>query len=178
MKKNNLNKKEKKNFIKDIILFTIILTISIILLSIFPQKKEKVISASMHFFIEMISIFPAVMILMGLFKVFVPQELIVTYLGKKSGIKGILLSLLSGALPTGPLYIAFPIAYNLLKKGARISNIIIFLSAWTCIKIPQEMVELQFPGLKFMLFRLILTTIFVSLMGLFIEKILTSSSTS
>jgi len=49
---------------------------------------------------------------------------------------------------------------------------IIFLSAWACIKIPQEMVELQFLGARFMLLRLILTIIFVIIMGLSIEKII------
>jgi len=68
--------------------------------------------------------------------------------------------------------VAFPVAAVLIKKGAKISNIIIFLSAWACIKIPQEMVELKFLGLKFMALRLILTIIFVVIMGLSIEKII------
>jgi len=68
--------------------------------------------------------------------------------------------------------VAFPVAAVLIKKGAKISNIIIFLSAWACIKIPQEMVELKFLGLEFMVLRLILTIIFVVIMGLSIEKII------
>ena len=124
------------------------------------------------FFVEMIMILPAVMILMGLFAVFVSKDMVVKYLGKTSGVKGILLGLFFGALPTGPLYVAFPLAAALIKKGARISNIIIFLSAWACIKIPQEMVELQFLGFKFMLVRLTLTILFVVFMGIFIEKII------
>jgi len=79
--------------------------------------------------------------------------------------------LLMGSLPTGPLYVAFPMASALLKKGAKVSNIIIFLSAWACIKIPQELVELQFLGAKFMASRLLLTVIFVIIMGLFVEKV-------
>ena len=94
------------------------------------------------------------------------------YIGKASGMKGIFLSLILGALPTGPLYIAFPMAAALIRKGAKISNIVIFLSAWACIKIPQEMVELQFLGLHFMLSRLILTVAFVIIMGLLIEMIM------
>ncbi|MFW6139573.1 MAG: hypothetical protein ACOC7U_10445, partial [Spirochaetota bacterium] len=72
----------------------------------------------------------------------------------------------------GPLYVAFPLAQSLLKKGASITNIVIFLSAWACIKIPQELVELQFLGIKFTALRLALTIIFVSLMGFSIEKII------
>ena len=93
-------------------------------------------------------------------------------MGKTSGIRGIFLAIFLGALPTGPLYVAFPIAAGLIKKGARISNILIFLSAWACIKIPQEMVELQFLGAKFMALRLVLTIVFVIIMGVFIEQVI------
>ena len=120
----------------------------------------------------MIWILPAVMVLMGLFAVWVSKETIVKYLGKTSGIRGIFLGIFLGALPTGPLYVAFPIAAGLIKKGARISNILIFLSAWACIKIPQEMVELQFLGAKFMALRLVLTIVFVIIMGVFIEQVI------
>jgi len=98
--------------------------------------------------------------------------MVVKYLGKASGIKGVILAIILGALPTGPLYIAFPMAAALLKKGAKISNIIVFLSAWACIKIPQEMVELQFLGPQFMLLRLSLTIIFVIIMAVSIEKMI------
>lgn len=48
----------------------------------------------------------------------------------------------------------------------------IFLSAWACIKIPQEMVELQFLRPRFMAARLVLTIVFVVIMGISIERII------
>ena len=168
----NMKEKQKKGMIRDLIILGIIFSITAILLSLFPDRKGAVISYSWDFFIEMISILPAVMVILGLFAVFVPKEAVVKYLGKTSGIKGIILAILLGALPTGPLYIAFPMAAALLKKGAKISNIIVFLSAWACIKIPQELMELQFLGPQFMLLRLTLTIIFVIIMGISIEKII------
>ena len=162
----------KKSMLYDWALLCSILIISAILLSIFPDRKRTVIGVSSNFFIEMILILPAVMVMLGLFEVWVPKNIVVKYIGKASGMKGILLSLTLGALPTGSLYIAFPMAAALIKKGAKISNIVIFLSAWACIKIPQEMVELQFLGLHFMLSRLILTIAFVILMGLLIEMVI------
>jgi len=170
--KEAMGEKKRKGMIRDIIFLGIALTVAIILLSIFPDRREAVITASWEIFIEMIWILPAVMVLMGLFTVWVSKEIVVKYLGKASGIKGISFAILFGALPTGPLYVVFPMAATLIKKGARISNIIIFLSAWACIKIPQEMVEFQFLGLKFMAARLILTIIFVVIMGVSIEKLI------
>jgi uncharacterized membrane protein YraQ (UPF0718 family) len=92
-------------------------------------------------------------------------------LGKTSGAKGPLVAIFFGALPTGPLYIAFPMAAALIRKGARVSNVVVFISAWACIKIPQELVELRFLGFKFMGARLILTIFFVIFMGLLIEHL-------
>jgi len=169
--KKDLKEKQKRGMIRDWILLGSILIIAVVLLSIFPDKKGAVISTSWDFFIEMALILPAVMVILGLFAVWVPKDIVVKYLGNASGIRGIFLAIILGALPTGPLYIAFPMAAALLKKGAKISNIIVFLSAWACIKIPQEMVELQFLGVQFMISRLILTIIFVVIMGLMIEQI-------
>jgi len=130
------------------------------------------ITIAWGYFVQMMMILPAVMVMIGLFSVWVSEEMVMKYLGRTSGVKGISLAILFGALPTGPLYIAFPIAAALLKKGASISNVIVFLSAWACIKLPQEMMELQFLGWKFMALRLVLTVVFVSIMGVSMEHII------
>jgi len=158
--------------LRDYILLGATLIVAATILLIFPTRLDIVTTTSWAYFLEMMLILPAVMVVMGLFTVWVSKETVVKYLGKTSGIKGIFLAILFGALPTGPLYVAFPMASSLLKKGARISNIVIFLSAWACIKIPQELVELQFLGPKFMVSRLVLTIIFVTIMGVFIERII------
>jgi len=72
--------------------------------------------------------------------------------------------------------VAFPLASSMIKKGASISNIVIFLSAWACLKIPQELVELQFLGWKFMVLRWTLTVILVIIMGAVIEKMISKTS--
>jgi len=165
-------KKARKEIIRGYVLFAATLIVAAIILWIFPNKVTAATTTTWNYSLEMIMILPAVMIIMGLFSVFVSKELVVKYLGKTSGIKGILLAVFFGALPTGPLYIAFPLAVALKSKGASISNIVIFLSAWACIKLPQELVELQFLGIEFMAARLILTIIFVAIMGLFIERLI------
>ncbi|MCD6358810.1 MAG: permease [Dehalococcoidia bacterium] len=162
----------RRDIVKGYVIFAIVLVIAIILLLVFPDKQEAATTTAWNYFLEMVFILPAVIVIMGLFSMFVSKEQVVKYMGKTSGIKGILLAIFFGALPTGPLYVAFPLALTLLKKGAKVSNIVIFLSAWACIKIPQELVELQFLGLKFMTARLILTIIFVALMGIFIERLI------
>ncbi len=54
--KENQREKQRKGLIRDIIFLGIILIIAVILVSIFPNRREAVITASKEFFIEMIII--------------------------------------------------------------------------------------------------------------------------
>lgn len=103
---------DKKKVYQDLmggyIIFTAILIGAAIILWLFPDKIAASTAVSWNYFLEMIMILPAVMVIMGLFSVFIKKELVITYMGRASGIKGILLAVFFGALPTGPLYIAFP----------------------------------------------------------------------
>lgn len=143
-----------------------------VLLTLFPDRREAVTDRSLAFLVEMASILPAVVVLLGLFSVFVPKQLIADHLGSASGVKGLLLSLGLGALPTGPLYVAFPIAAAMMRKGASVRNMIVFLTAWASIKLPQEMVELRFMGLEFTLLRLVLTVTSALCIGWIAERML------
>jgi uncharacterized membrane protein YraQ (UPF0718 family) len=161
--------KQRKAILKGWSLVLIAFAVTLALLYFFPDKATQVTEGSLTFFVEMILVLPAIMIMIGLITVWVPQEMILKYMGRASGVKGIFLSITIGSLPAGPLYLAFPLASTLLAKGASISNIIIFLSAWACLKIPQELMEIQFLGIQFAVLRFILTTVFVIIMGKLIE---------
>ncbi len=152
-------------------MLALIIPVAVAVSLIFPDKGERIAEVSKTFFLEMLYILPAVMVLMGLFSVWVSKDVVVKYLGSGSGLRGLLLSMLLGALPTGPLYVAFPMGAMLIRKGARIANVMAFLSAWACIKIPQEMVELQFMGWQFTATRLLLTVILVGVMCLLAERV-------
>ncbi len=170
---NRMQNKPAKAKQRSWILILILLLVMIILLIKFPTHRQPTFAALQDFLLQMITIFPAILILMGLFSAWTSPELVLRYLGKESGFKGVALALFLGALPTGPLYVAFPLTAMLRQKGASPANLVIFLSAWACIKIPQEMVEWQFLGLRFMLTRLALTIVLVVIMGFTIQKVLT-----
>ena len=107
--------------------------------------------------LEMLYIFPPILILMGLADVWVPGQAVTKHLGERSGLRGVLLAIVLGTLPTGPVYLAFPVAAELIKKGASVTNIMIFLGVWASLKIPQIGVEIQFLGLRFAFLRFVFT---------------------
>ena len=165
MKKNQKNSKKGFLFLSLVIVGTVFISIWI------PEKSSLILQTSFDYFKQMAMVFPAILILMGLFNVWISKEFVMVHLGESSGIKGIAVAFFLGAIPTGPIFVAFPMAQALRKKGASYTNIVIFLSAWACIKIPQELVEMQFLGVKFMLARLGMTIVFITIMGIIINKI-------
>ncbi len=170
--KEQMMKKNQKNSKKSFIFSSLVILGFILTLIWVPEKSSLILQTSFDYFKQMAMVFPAILILMGLFTVWVSKEFVMSHLGESSGIKGIAVAFFLGAIPTGPIFIAFPMAQALHKKGASYTNIVIFLSAWACIKIPQELMELQFMGAKFMLARLGMTIIFITIMGLIINKMM------
>lgn len=139
---------------------------------IFPDRFPAAVSMSLKYLKEMVMIFPAILVIMGLADRWIPSTLVEKYLGEQSSFKGKILAVFLGTLPTGPMYIAFPIASELLNKKASLSNVIIFLGVWASLKIPQLGIEIQFIGLKFSVLRFIFTLISIIISGLFMEKII------
>ncbi len=97
---------------------------------------------------EMILILPPIFVLLGLLDVWVPRETMIRFLGEGSGLKGILIAITLGSAAAGPLYGAFPVAVVLMKKGP-ISNILLFIGAWSTTKIPMLLFEISSMGQKF-----------------------------
>ena len=137
-----------------------------------PDVAKRSSLVTLDYLKEIVLIMPPVFILMGLLEVWIPKDKIQKWLGSGSGIKGAALSFALGTLPTGPLYVAFPMAGSLLKKGARVSNMVIFMGSWGALKIPQLIVEMKFLGLPFTALRFILTLLALILMGMLIEFLL------
>lgn len=146
--------------------------IYLILMIWLPGTAQKTIAVTVSYAKEMAIIMPAVFLLMGLIEIWIPGDKIQKWLGASSGIKGIFISFLMGTLPTGPLYVAFPLAASLLQKGASITNTVIFLGSWAALKIPQLLVEIKFMGVTFTIVRFMLTLSIVIVMGIIMDALL------
>ncbi|MDF1592064.1 MAG: permease [Desulfobacterales bacterium] len=142
-------------------------TVLSFLLGFDPGKV--VFSNFTHFFIEMITFIPFLFIIVGLLDVWFPREKIERHIGQDSGIKGIFLMVILAMLQAGPIYVAFPVAYILHKKGASIKNVFIYLGAFSSVKIPMLGMEIGYLGVRFTLARtLVALPLFVAI-GYFME---------
>lgn len=137
----------------------------------YPPKGKIAGRATWTYMREMLFVFPAVLIAMGLFMVWVNSRTVIKYLGETSGPAGLILAIALGTLPTGPLYVAFPIALMLIKKGARAANVMAFLCSWAAMSIPAELMEFRFLGWRFTLLRFGLTFALIIPLSLFGERL-------
>ena len=115
----------------------------------------KAINVTVYSFKEMTLVIPPIFILLGLLDIWVPKEMMIKYMGEKSGIMGILLAIIIGSAAAGPLYGAFPVAAVFMKKGVRFSNVLIFIGAWSTTKIPMFLFEVSSLGTGFAVTRLL-----------------------
>ncbi|TYP58833.1 permease [Thermosediminibacter litoriperuensis] len=154
-------------------LFLAVIAVDLAILVYDRGLGARIIANTSRNFLQMAGVIPPIFLLLGLLDVWVPRETVVGLLGEKSGIKGVLLSVFLGAAAAGPLYGAFPVAGVMIKKGARLSNILIFLGAWSTLKIPMFLFEMSSLGYKFAVTRWAVDVFGIIIMAHLIERLLT-----
>lgn len=159
-------------FVKRYKTFLILFAVNLLLLIFAPDLGTKAISITQNNLWEMLSVIPPIFILLGLLDVWVKKETMVKYMGEGSGLIGILIAFFLGSAAAGPLYAAFPVAGILLKKGSKISNVLIFIGAWSTMKIPLLMFETNALGLEFSMLRLGMNIFGILIISFVIDNLL------
>lgn len=118
----------------------------------------------------LLSIAPKVIagvLLAGLLTVLLPQHQVARWMGARSGLRGLALAGLAGALlPGGPM-MAFPLAVALRGAGADVGTATAFLTAWSLLNLNRTLVwEMSFFGHDFVFLRYGLSLAVPLLLGL------------
>jgi len=161
-----------KKLIKRYRVFLILFFINAILAFAYPEIGQSSTKITISNLKEMLSVIPPIFILLGLLDVWVEKETMVKYMGEGAGFRGILLAFFLGSAAAGPLYAAFPIAGVLLKKGSKLSNVFIFIGAWSTTKIPLILFEASSMGWKFTALRFVINLFGIMGIAYITEKVL------
>ncbi len=156
--------------LKPYLLLIIVIAADILVFIKNPDLGTQVFKSTGMNFTQMLGVIPPIFLIIGLMDVWVPREKVIKYMGEESGILGVLLGILLGAAAAGPLYAAFPIAGIMIKKGAKFTNILIFLGAWSTMKIPMFLFEMASLGYAFAVTRWFLSLAGILLMSWLINK--------
>jgi len=124
------------------------------------------------FSVEMLKILPCAFILIGLFEAWVKRETVEKHFGEKSGIRGYIWAVLLAGTTVGGLYIAFPVAYSLLNRGAKLSVIFTYIAASAICRVPMTIFEASFLGAKFTAIRLLVSLPLVVLTSILLANYL------
>jgi uncharacterized membrane protein YraQ (UPF0718 family) len=124
------------------------------------------------FLVEMASVLPPMFLLVGLFEIWVPRKVIERYAGLRSGMRAVPWMILLATLQAGPLYVAFPVAIGLWRKGCAPRNVFIYLGAFSAMKIPMLTFEVAFLGWRFSLARTLISIPVFIVLAVAMEKLL------
>ncbi len=121
---------------------------------------------------EMLLVIPPIFVLLGLLDVWVSRERLVRHMGGGAGARGTVIAFLMGSVAAGPLYAAFPVATVLMRKGASLFNVMVFIGAWSTTKVPMFLFEYASLGSSFAVTRLLANIPAILIMSAIIAKVI------
>ncbi|MDJ0269685.1 MAG: hypothetical protein NXY59_03885 [Aigarchaeota archaeon] len=123
----------------------------------------------------------AAFFLASMLAILLPSDIVASYLGRESGMRGILIGTTAGALTPGGPFLIFPILLSLYKAGASVGTLIAYISAWGLIAVHRIFaLEIPLMGLPFTATRLAISAaipIILGLAGQYLHDLLFSQAT-
>lgn len=108
------------------------------------QKARAAVTKCCRSFFNIFPDFAAVLLLVGLMLTFLAPETIARLIGKSSGAAGMFLTSVLGAITLIPGFVAFPLAASLLKMGAGIAQIAVFISTLMTVGVVTAPLEAKY----------------------------------
>jgi len=124
------------------------------------------IKSAMNMTVQILPLLVFAFIVAGMVQALLPQELISKWIGAESGIRGIFIGTVAGALAPGGPYVSLPVAAGLLRTGAGVGTMVAFLTGWSLWAVSRLPMEVGILGWKFTLIRLASTFFFPPIAGL------------
>ncbi len=88
-------------------------------------------------------------IIVGFVNILSPDELVKTWIGPNSGLRGILLAESIGMMLPGGPYVVFPLIAILFEAGASLASVITVITSWSTQSLLTISFELPFMGWRF-----------------------------
>ena len=118
------------------------------------QEMGQTFGSTMLIFLGLL---PCAFVLIALFDVWVKRETIERRLGHGSGLQAYAWTMLLAGMTVGGLYVSFPVACSLAKKGARLGVILTYVNFAGICRIPMVAFEASVMGWKFTAVRMVVS---------------------
>ncbi len=146
-----------------------------LLINSYIKDKKKILKALISVLKISINVLPVIFfifVVMWLIIVFVSRETIANFLGSRSGIVGILLGEIVGAVALIQPSAVYPFSGTLLNKGASYAVLYAFIGTAILIGVSTLPAEIKFLGKRFTLIRNLLTIIIIFIFSVIIHFIM------
>jgi len=152
----------------------IVLTLVIIILSfIFDKQKTLMgLKKGLQMFLNLLPVILVLIIVISIVLFFLPNEVIVHYLGKGAGFLSYVIAALIGSIALIPGFIAYPLSGILVKSGVSYSVIAVFITTLMMVGILTLPLEAKYFGLKIAIIRNSLYFVGALIIGLIIGLIM------
>ena len=134
----------------------------LLLFSFLKDKRKTLLSLkkAWKMFTGVLPQFVAILLFVGVALAVLSPETIRRMIGEETGFIGMLLASLVGAFSLVPVMIAFPIVSELLKSGAGIIQLAVFVSTLTTVGLITIPIETKYLGKKIAVLRNMLAFVF------------------
>jgi len=121
--------------------------------------------------IQIVGLLIFAFIIAGMVQVLLPHQAISRWIGESSGIKGILIGTVAGAMTPGGPYVSMPIALGLLRAGGSIGIAVAYMTGWSLWAFTRIPLEVGILGWRFALIRLLSVAILPPIAGIIAQYI-------
>ena len=115
--------------------------------------------------LKLLPSFLSIIILVSVFLGLIPQETLIAYLGKESGMLGMAIAALLGSIALIPGFISYPLGAMLLRNGVSYAVIAVFITTLMMVGVLTLPIEIKYFGVKVSLLRNALSFLGALLIG-------------
>lgn len=151
-------------------LFLILVVVVYVVVGIADSESAlAALSAFWKLFKGIIPVLAVVYLMLFLSGLFITSKLVLKYMGEGKRRSGWLISIVSGIISSGPIYLWYPLLSDLKEKGMRESYIACFLYN-RAVKIPLLPMMILYFGIRFTTVLTAIMIVFSVLNGYFVER--------
>ncbi len=156
------------------------LAISLLIVSLIKDRKKTkmALKKAWKSFENIMPQMLAVLLLIGFLLALVSPEMISRLIGQESGVLGVAIAALLGSITLIPGFVAFPLAASLLKAGAGLTQIAVFVSTLMMVGIVTLPIEIKYFGKRATYTRNLLALFFSVAVAVILGSILNGSPDS
>lgn len=147
-----------------------VITLAPLVISLLKDRNKTIlgIKKGLVMFLNILPTIFNVLLLVSIFLFLIPNEIIIKWLGKDSGILGIGISAMLGSVALIPAFIAYPLASLLLKSGVSYQVTAIFITTLMMVGVLTLPIEVKCFGWRVSILRNLMSFIGAIIVGLII----------